>query len=77
MRRGCITIDEIKCDNCKKTVEHGERYLLIEDPKDETNKKRYCVECCLKKKYASYVTEKGEKVLTFFTEETLAPKAAE
>ena len=77
MRRGCITIDEIKCDNCKKTVEPGERYLLIEDSTDESIKKRYCVNCCLKKKYASYVTEKGEKVLTFFTEETPPSKTSE
>ncbi len=28
----------------------------------------YCVECCLKKGYAHYKEEKGEKVLTFFQE---------
>ena len=68
MRRGCIAIEEIVCDLCKNDIEHGERYLLIEDSKDESKKKRYCVKCCLAKKYAKYVTEKGEKVLTFFAE---------
>jgi hypothetical protein len=31
--------------------------------------KNYCVTCCLKKKYAEYREEKGDKVLTFFYEE--------
>ena len=29
---------------------------------------RYCVECAFKKGYAHYKEEKGEKILTFFTE---------
>ena len=37
--------------------------------------KNYCVKCCIKKKYAEYREEKGEKVLTFFYEEKKLPKA--
>ncbi len=64
MNRGCIAIGEIKCDGCNHLIEHGERYLLIEEKEDE--KSRFCVECCLSKGYAAYVKEKGEEVLTFF-----------
>ncbi|MBM3119925.1 MAG: hypothetical protein FJ006_10365 [Chloroflexi bacterium] len=65
MNRGCIAVGEIKCDSCSHLIEHGERYLLIEEKEDE--KSRFCVDCCLSKGYAAYVEEKkGELMLTFF-----------
>ncbi len=70
MRRGCISLGEIKCDGCGKPIPYPDRYLAIsekdsvEDEEGET--KRYCVECCLKKNYAHYKEEKGERILTFF-----------
>jgi len=64
MRRGCIVIGEIVCDNCHRIMEHGEQYLVIEEKEDE--KLRICLGCCLDKGYASYVMEKGNQVLTFF-----------
>jgi hypothetical protein len=67
MRCGCIAIGEFKCTMCNRYVEHGERYLLIaENDAPEDKRQRICVDCCLKKKYADYIKEKGEKVLTFF-----------
>ena len=67
MRRGCIAIGEIKCDICQQNIEHGQRYLLVvEDEAEEDKKQRICLECCTSKGYADWVTEKGEKVLTFF-----------
>ena len=69
MLRGCIAIGEIKCDDCKRNIEQGERYLIIEDEEKEDGKQRLCIECCSKKKYVAYVTEKGEEVLTFFAQE--------
>jgi hypothetical protein len=69
MRRGCIAIGTMKCDSCKRTIEHGERYLLIaEDNEAEDKKQRICIDCCVSKKYATYLKEKGEEVLTFFSE---------
>ena len=65
MRRGCIAIGEFTCDNCGRTIEHGERYLL-DSEEDEDSKQHFCIDCCLNKKLAGYVTEKGESVLSFF-----------
>jgi len=37
---------------------------------EEEKMLRYCVDCCLNKGYAHYKkVQKGEQVLTFFTEE--------
>jgi hypothetical protein len=70
MQRGCIAIGVLKCDNCSKNIEHGERYLLIQSEDDEEKKVRYCVDCCTEKGYAHYTIEKGEQILTFFAEGT-------
>ena len=72
MRRGCISLGEIQCDECHQTIPYPERYLAVnekdgvEDEEGETA--RYCVECSLRKGYAHYKTEKGERILTFFEE---------
>lgn len=63
MIRGCIVVGELECDGCHRVMEHGQQYLLIEEGK---NKTRLCVQCSLERKYARYIKEKGEKVLTFF-----------
>jgi hypothetical protein len=69
MRRGCIAVGDMKCNICKRNIDHGERYLLIaEDNESEDSKQRICVDCCVSKKYASYIKEKGDEVLTFFFE---------
>jgi len=72
MRRGCISLGEVRCDDCNRIIPYPERYLAVdekdgvEDEEGETT--RYCVDCCLKKGYASYKMEKGENILTFFPE---------
>ena len=75
MRRGCIAVQEVHCDECGRSIKHPERYLVMdaedvpakERKKGEGKKKvlRYCVDCSLKRGYATYRLEKGEKVLTF------------
>jgi ribosomal protein S26 len=64
MNRGCVAVGEIKCDNCQRLIEAGQRYLVVE--KKEGEKSQFCVECSVAKGYAAYVKEKGEEVLTFF-----------
>ena len=70
MRRGCISLGEVKCNGCQRTIPYPERYLVIEEKdgveNEEGETRRYCVDCCLKKGYAQYKEEKGERVLTFF-----------
>ena len=64
MNRGCVAVGEIRCDNCQRLIEAGQRYLLLEEKEGE--KSCFCVECSVAKGYAAYVKEKGEEVLTFF-----------
>ena len=71
MRRGCIAIGVTECSICNSSIEHGDRYLLVEDEEDEESKQRICINCCLEKNYAAYVVEKGEEVLTFFPSEDI------
>ena len=72
MRRGCISLGEVKCDECLRTIPYPERYLAIEEKNgtedEEGETHRYCVACSFKKSYAHYKVEKGEQVLTFFEE---------
>jgi len=64
MNRGCVAVGEIKCDNCQRLIEPGQRYLIVEEKEGE--KLDFCVECSVAKGYAAYVKEKGEDILTFF-----------
>ncbi|MFC1961422.1 hypothetical protein ACFLWN_00015 [Chloroflexota bacterium] len=70
MRRGCISLGEVRCDECQQFIPHPERYLAVaekngvEDEDGETC--RYCAACALKKGYARYKEEKGEQIITFF-----------
>ncbi len=71
MRRGCISLGESHCDECHRIIPHYERYLAIDEENGievETGETaHYCIECALKKGYASYKDEgKGERTLTFF-----------
>lgn len=71
MRQGCVSLGEIQCDKCHRIISHSERYLVIDEEDGVEAEKgqlmHYCIECALKKGYASYKGgERGEKTLTFF-----------
>ena len=70
MRRGCISLGEVQCDECQRIIPHPERYLAVDEKNgvedEEGETRRYCVACALKKDYAHYKEEKGEQILTFF-----------
>jgi ribosomal protein S26 len=70
MRQGCISLGEIRCDECQRLIPQAERYLAIDEEDGVEVEKgktvHYCVECALKKGYAHYKEEKDEKILTFF-----------
>jgi hypothetical protein len=72
MRRGCISLGNVKCDKCDQDIPYPERYLVVDEENgqemDEGTSVRYCIKCALEKGYAHYKKEKGEQVLTFLPE---------
>jgi len=72
MRRGCISLGEVRCDGCHRVIPYPERYLVVEEKDgvevEDGETSRYCVDCCFGKGYARYKIEKGERILTFFPE---------
>jgi hypothetical protein len=44
VRRGCISLGNIKCDKCNRTIPYPERYLTLEESKDK--RLTLCMECC-------------------------------
>jgi len=71
MRRGCVSVGQVKCDICGQTVPYPERYLVVDE--DENGQEvtrggksvKYCVADALKKGYAHHREVKGETILTF------------
>ena len=43
MRRGCISLGTVKCDECARKIVYPERYLVIDDENGKAAK--YCVQC--------------------------------
>jgi hypothetical protein len=72
MRRRCVSLGEVKCNECHNTIPYPDRYLAIEEENgievEEGATHRYCDECSLKKGYAQYKDEGNERVLTYFTD---------
>ncbi len=66
MRRGCTSLGDVQCDECQRLIPYPQRYLVVDEA--EGTVLRLCVDCCLNKGYARYTEEKGQQVLTFFTE---------
>ena len=64
MRCGCISLGDIQCDDCHRTVRYLERYLAIEETQGVTL--RLCLDCALNRGYARYYQEKGERSITVF-----------
>lgn len=67
MRRGCISLGQVKCSDCHRVIPYPERYLAIEE--EEGTTLHLCSDCSLKKGYAHYKVDRGETVLTFLEEE--------
>ena len=71
MRRGCISVGQVKCDICGQTIPYPKRYLMVDEDENGTEvtsggkSVRYCVDDAMKKGYAHHREVKGEMVLTF------------
>ncbi|MFC1905125.1 hypothetical protein ACFLXT_05160, partial [Chloroflexota bacterium] len=65
-------LGNVHCDECQGTIPYPERYLAVDEKdsvEDDTGDTvHYCVDCAIKKGYARYKQEKGERILTFFPE---------
>ncbi len=73
MRRGCISLGEVRCDICQRVIPYPERYLAVDEENGEEVEKgqtiHYCIEDAIKKGYAHYRETKGKMELTFFPPE--------
>jgi hypothetical protein len=47
VRRGCISLGNIKCDQCHRTILYPERYLFLEETKGVYQ--TLCMNCCQEK----------------------------
>lgn len=47
MRRGCISLGNIYCDLCHRSIPYPERYLFIEELRGQSQ--TLCLDCCLKR----------------------------
>jgi len=66
MRCGCISLGDVECDGCHRTIPYLDRYVAIEEA--EGTILRLCLDCGLNRGYAHYRQQKGEQVTTFFAE---------
>ena len=66
MRRGCISLGHVQCDDCHRIIDYLEPYLVT----DETEGKilHLCFDCALNMGFVHYRQEKGDRVVTFFPE---------
>ena len=64
MHCGCISLGNVKCDECQRNIPYPERYLLIDEP---DNNQYLCVDCCQKRGLVKQ--RKGERGITFFVDE--------
>jgi hypothetical protein len=58
MRRGCISLGNIKCDECHRTILYPERYLSLEEVKGKG--RTLCMECCQTKGLVKPGSEKED-----------------
>jgi sulfur relay (sulfurtransferase) complex TusBCD TusD component (DsrE family) len=63
VRRGCISLGNVKCDLCLRTILYPERYLSVE----ESNNKNLtvCMDCCQEKGWVKKELDK-EKADSYF-----------
>lgn len=65
MRRGCISLGNIQCDECHRTILYPEHYLAVEEGKVNL---RLCTNCCLSKGLARRQSKKEGGEISFVIE---------
>ena len=65
MRRGSISLGDVQCNKCHRMIPAYERYLIVDEEKgaeaDKGKPTYYCVQCALKKGYASDPRREGRE----------------
>jgi len=44
MRRGCISLGNIKCEECQRLIKYPERYMYLEE--SDGKSVTLCLDCC-------------------------------
>jgi hypothetical protein len=63
VRRGCISLGNIKCDECHRIIIYPERYLFTNEFKDKNI--TLCMDCCQKKGYVKPGSAKEDADILF------------
>ena len=63
MRRGCISLGNIKCDECHRTILYPELYLTLEVARGQNQS--ICMDCCQKKGLVKSESEGKEEESLF------------
>jgi len=63
MRRGCISLGNIKCDQCHRTIPYPERYLYNEEEKGKSE--TLCMHCCQERGLVKPGSEKEDADVLF------------
>jgi sulfur relay (sulfurtransferase) complex TusBCD TusD component (DsrE family) len=63
LRRGCISLGNIKCSSCGRLIQYPERYLALEEEKGKSQ--IICMDCCLKRGLVKSESDKTDVELVF------------
>jgi hypothetical protein len=63
VRRGCISLGNIKCDECHRVILYPERYLSLEISKGQNQ--TLCMNCCIAKGLAKPESDKEGAEIIF------------
>lgn len=63
MRRGCISLGNIKCDICQRNILYLERYLSLEESRGKNQ--NLCMNCCQERGLLKAESEKSDAETIF------------
>jgi len=63
VRRGCISLGNIKCDKCHRTILYPERYLSLDEAKGKNT--TLCMDCCQEKGLVKSESDKADSEIIF------------
>lgn len=73
MRRGCISLGNVQCDECNRVIDYLEHYLVTDEVGGAV--RHLCLDCVRNHGWVYYRQEKGVQSVTFFEEGVTEPDA--